>query len=356
MPAEETLPEFLLRIQREAGGVIPFSRFMMEALHHPRFGYYGAHIADVGPRGDFSTSATLSDRLGRAIASWACARAREANWGSIPLIEVGAGSGSLARTVLRRLGWFRRLRTDYLIVESSPVLRARQELHLKRLGVKWHDSVQSALGALGGRALVFSNELVDAFPCRIFQRTRPGWVELGVSFCPERGLSELLVAKAEDDPWFLTFAGLPEGQRVERHDSYRNWLGEWAPGWREGALLTVDYGDAAPVLYARRPEGSLRAYWNHRRITGVGVYARFGRQDLTADVNFSDLMEWGRELGWSNRSLVTQGEFLHAWCRGSNGEPFLRDAFLDSPGGAGGAFKVLEQAPRVRASVPARRG
>lgn len=353
MHREETLLGFLLGIQEECGGIIPFHRLMAEALHHPRFGYYGAQIADVGARGDFSTSATLSGRLGSAIASWAIARSAELGWKRLPLIEIGAGNGQLAAAVLGRLGWLRRLRTDYLIVESSPVLRARQERLLHRRGVRWHDSVESALRTLGGRALIFSNELVDAFPCRLFEKTTEGWRELGVTLSPEGSLSECFASSPLADPWFGTLGPLPEGQRVERHDAYGAWLQSWEAAWREGALLTIDYGEEAESLYTRRPEGSLRAYWKHRRLTGSEVYARFGKQDLTADINFSDLMEWGRKLGWTTRRLATQREFLETWSPGQPSSGDI-DGILGSPDGAGGAFKVLEQNPGDRPSV--RRG
>lgn len=357
MPGEETLLAFLLRIQEECGGAVPFHRFMAEALHHPRFGYYGARIADVGAQGDFSTSATLSDRLGRSIAAWAGARAREAGWRRIPLIEIGAGNGLLARTVLRRFGWFRRLRTDYRIVESSPLLREHQRKLLGRHGVRWHGSVKEALEALGGHALIFSNELVDAFPCCLFQKTTEGWKELGVTLSPGGALSECFVGDTLHDRWFETFSGFPDGQRVERHDSYREWLKTWAGSWRAGSLLTVDYGDLAPTLYERRPTGSLRAYWKHRRLTGREIYARFGKQDLTADVNFSDLLQWGEDLGWINRPLMTQGEFLQIWCAGGDDVSWDRDRFLDSPDGAGEAFRVLEQNPGpISALMTTRRG
>jgi SAM-dependent MidA family methyltransferase len=338
--SEETLPAFLLRIQEECGGVIPFHRFMAEALHHPRFGYYGAQIATVGARGDFSTSVTLSDHLGKSIAAWAISRSREEGWRRIPLIEIGAGSGVLARTILRHLGLFLRLRTDYRIIETSGILKQQQHKLLRGSGVRWHDSVQEALEAFGGRALLFSNELVDAFPCRLFQKTPEGWRELGVNFSPEGGLMERLINGTLDDPWFTPFESLPGGQRVERHDSYCHWLGSWSDSWKEGSLLTIDYGDLAPDLYARRPAGSLRGYWKHRRLTGGEVYARFGKQDLTADVNFSDLKAWGHSLKWSTASYTTQQEFLQKWSP-------KNQSGISSPenGEVWEAFKVLEQSP-----------
>lgn len=342
MSGEETLLAFLLRIQAECGGSIPFQRFMAEALHHPTFGYYGSRIAGVGAGGDFSTSATLSARLGSAIASWALARSAGQGWRRLPLIEIGAGNGELAAAVLRGLGWFNRLKTDYMIVESSPNLRKRQEQLLRGRGVGWHDSVGSALEETGGRALIFSNELVDAFPCRLFEKTHGGWMELGVMLSPDGGLSECLVGNAVKDPWFQSLGAVHTGQRVERHDSYRAWLETWASSWREGYLLTIDYGDLSQNLYNRRPSGSLRAYWKHRRLTGSEIYARFGKQDLTADVNFSDLMEWGSFLGWRQARLSSQREFLNQWGP-AHLRSVAREVYLESPDGAGMAFKVLEQ-------------
>jgi SAM-dependent MidA family methyltransferase len=315
---------------------------MAEALHHPQFGYYGAHIADVGARGDFSTSATLSGQLGSAIASWALGRLRELGWKRLPLIEIGAGNGDLARAILRQLGWSRRLRTDYVIVESSSVLRTRQKRLLRGLGVRWHDSMVSALEEFEGRALIFSNELVDAFPCRLFEKTTDGWRELGVSISKDGVLSEAFIGGLTGYPWFGSLGPLPTGQRVERHDSYQEWLKKWSGSWLAGSQLTIDYGDEGSSLYARRPGGSVRAYWKHHRYTGSDVYARFGRQDLTADVNFSDLIAWGKALHWHMESFSTQGDFLRKWSSNDQKNP---DDFLASKEGAGDAFKVLEQTP-----------
>jgi SAM-dependent MidA family methyltransferase len=169
-------------------------------------------------------------------------------------------------------------------------------------------------------------------------------MELGVSFSPEGGLTERLIGVAHDDPWFTPFESLPEGQRVERHDAYRHWLGSWSGSWKKGSLLTIDYGDLAPDLYARRPAGSLRGYWKHRRLTGGEVYALFGKQDLTADVNFSDLMAWGHSMNWSTASYTTQREFLQKWGLKNQSELEIFAPSLEN-GEAWDAFKVLEQNP-----------
>lgn len=335
---EPDLLRFLRCLQEECGGIIPFERYMREALYHPVFGYYSARIRNIGAEGDFSTSATLGKNLGRAIAAWIRRRGSDEGWRRIPVIEVGGGNGMMARTILSHLGWKFRLRVDYMIHETSRPLRNLQKGRLRWRGVRWIDSLKGALQRLEGRALIFSNELVDAFPCRLFEKGGEGWSELGVQIQTDGSLCETRLATEIQDPWFGQFQHLPNGQRVERHQSYGSWLREWAPAWREGSILTIDYGKRGENLHERRPGGSLRAYYRQERLTGTQVYARFGMQDLTADVNFSDLIAWGNESGWKTVFLGTQREFQEFWL----GRPATDRASLEL-GPAEEEFFALEQ-------------
>jgi SAM-dependent MidA family methyltransferase len=324
----EVIP-LLLQLQRECGGVIPAERFIEEALYHPRLGYYSATIREVGKEGDFSTSATLDPSLAVAIAGWIRDRAAAREWTSVPVIECGAGSGELARRILQALDPHTRRRLRYTICETSPNLRNIQKRKLFWKGVRWETSVAAALDHHRGKALIFSNELVDAFPCRVFQKGPTGWRELGIRISAAGSLEEIPIGSSLKEEWFSCFEALPEGQRVERHDSYGFWQRAWSPFWKEGSMLTIDYGDLAQNLYPSRVRGTLRAYWKHRCMEGLQVYARFGLQDITADVNFSDLLTAGDALGWRTRTFSTQGEFL-------SGNSRLGEQ-------AASAFKVLEQ-------------
>lgn len=340
--------EFLLRLQSECGGIIPVERYMQEALYHPEFGYYSRNIRTVGRRGDFATSASLGEALGSGIARWI--RSRRLTGKTWHVIEAGAGTGELARTVLRRLGMWSRRGLTYHIVETSPVLRAEQQKALPQFRVTWHESMSAALVACDGRALIFSNELVDAFPCRVFERRGGQWLEVGVRI-DECRITEQACPRTPPDGLPVD---LPEGQRIEVHVAAAEWIATWSRSAREARLLTIDYGDAMPSLYQRRPRGTLRAYFHHQRFEGIEVYHRFGKQDLTADVNFTDLRNWTERCGWRTVALTTQAEFLAAYGGVRSG---LHDAQLADHTGAGAAFKVLEQEistpPRVDRSAPA---
>jgi SAM-dependent MidA family methyltransferase len=321
---------FLLELQKNLGGCIPFERWMQEALYHSEFGYYTANIREFGRRGDFTTWPALNDALGRAVARWALENRPAGRWN---LIEVGAGSGELAASIMRTIGWWNRPR--YHVVEISSRLRQIQQKHLGS-NATLHASVPEALAASGGTALIFSNELADAFPCRVFKKGPAGWRELALRIEGGHIVEEWLARPLPDSTAFLH--PWPDGQRVEVQESFRVWLRDWLPAWQAGSMLTIDYGDTCPALYFRRPGGTLRAYAHHQRLEGQDVYGGFGLRDLTADVNFSDLQ---RESGFSATTLTTLGEFL------SKHDPSpVKDRtseLLHSPGGAGEEFKALVQ-------------
>jgi SAM-dependent MidA family methyltransferase len=308
---------------------ISFEQFMAKALHDPQHGYYARRISGVGRRGDFTTAPMLSDAPAKAIAAWVIRAFRESRCQN--LIEIGPGEGKLAADVLRHLPWHIRLRTRLHLVETSAPL-AEQQRKLLGKRATWHQRPQEALSACNGNAIVYSNELVDAFPVRRFQNTVLGWQELAVHFDEKKQAHESLLPPAPlpDSSAFLDRQ--PLGQWIEVHDSYRRYLDEWLPFWKSGRMLTIDYGATVENLYHRRPQGSIRAYLLQQRVEGRAIYDNPGRQDITADVNFTDLQNWSRP--WTpDQEVSTFREFLQ-----NTGGGLLAD-----PQGAGDAFLVLDQ-------------
>jgi len=314
---------------------IPFEEFMQRALHDPESGYYSRRISGVGKRGDFTTAPMLSAAPAKAIAAWATRALRET--GCRDLIEIGPGEGTLAAAVRKCLPWHIRWKTRLHLVETSTPLADLQKNRLGGLAV-WHTSPEAVLAACSGRAVIFSNELVDAFPVRRFQKSDAGWCELTVVFDAQGNATESLMPPAPL-PESSGFADShPPRQWIEVHDSYGRWLQNWLPHWQAGRMLTIDYGSTADDLYLRRPQGTLRAYLFQQRLVGQDIYQNPGHQDLTADVNFTDLMNWSAP--WmAKQNLQSFADFLH-------GHTTPADHALTDPQGAGGAFQVLDQTCR----------
>ncbi len=316
-------------------GPIPFEELMRRALYDPQRGYYARQITGVGRHGDFTTAPMLSGALAKAIAAWATRSLTTSHCRD--LIEIGPGDGTLATAVWASVPWHVRWRTRLHLVESSAPLAALQR---KALGkhARWHTTAVAALAACGGRAVIFSNELVDAFPVRRFQHTPGAWRELAVAIDATGTVAESLLPPAPLPESSGFFHPHRPGQWIEVHQSYHRWLADWLPLWRAGRLLTIDYGAPAATLYQRQPQGSVRAYLFQQRLNGPLIYQNLGRQDLTADVNFTDLIEWSRPWTTANH-LQSLAAFLRQSC--DPADP--TDHALTDEAGPGGAFMVLDQ-------------
>jgi hypothetical protein len=77
----------------------------------------------------------------------------------------------------------RRPAARLLLVESSPVLAARQREKLGR-AARWFEQPSAALSACGGAALVFANELADAFPPDVLEWRAGAWHEVCLEIAP----------------------------------------------------------------------------------------------------------------------------------------------------------------------------
>jgi SAM-dependent MidA family methyltransferase len=334
------MPSWLAETVQSEGGHITFERFMELALYHPVHGYYSGHVSTIGRAGDFSTATTIGKSLIRSVASWVKAEKKELSMSVTQVIELGGGTGRLASEIFQSFMPWQPIR--YQIVEISGHLRQLQERALRGRNVLWKDSVEAALEAAKGEAILISNEFVDAFPCQRFVRAGQGWKEISLTL--EGDLWREEYTENLDLPDSSTFAvKYALGQRVETLQSHRKWLARLVGHFRRGAILTIDYGGTPEEIYRRRPSGTLRAYFRHQRVDGMGIYLRPGRQDLTSDVNFLDLTRWGEQLGLETVQLNTQGEFIRKWAKPLSAGLQVAEQYISEESGMGEAFKILHQ-------------
>ena len=150
--------------------------YMALCLGHPEHGYYATRDP-FGAGGDFVTAPEVSQMFGELVGAWAAAVWDAAGRPDpFVLAELGPGRGTLMRDALRAaaampgFGAAARL----VLVETSPVLRARQAEALAGQAPAW---VGSAAALPGGPAIVVANEFFDALPIRQFQRLDAFWRE-----------------------------------------------------------------------------------------------------------------------------------------------------------------------------------
>lgn len=298
-------------IQRKIAdeGPISFRDFMELALYAPDSGYYTSAAEKIGPRGDYYTSPVLTpafgEMVGRQIEEMWIALGRKA----FTIVEYGAGTGQLCRTILDYLAGnpplYEALR--YCIIEKSPAMRTCAATCLPEEKVTWHDSIRELSGISG---CVLSNELVDNFAVHQVVMEEE-LMEVFVAY--ENGFTEVLQPAGEALRTYLAELNvrLPKGFRTEINLQATEWLGEIAACLEKGYVLTIDYGHTSDRLYhQRRSNGTLICY--HRHAVNDSPYSRIGEQDITAHVNFSALCHWGRKHGLRSCGLTSQADFLLA--------------------------------------------
>lgn len=254
---------------------------MEEVLRH----YYASARNPIGLDGDFYTAPDLDPIFGRLLARQFEQMAE--GFDGFTLVELGAGKGLLARDILRHR------RFPYMILERSPGMRQRQEELLKEYGVTWIDELPRGI-----TGCIFSNEFFDALPVHRVVRRGGELKEIYVTeeFQEIEGPLQVPIE-----------APLAEGQIADINLEARTWIRRIAESLDRGFHVAIDYGYLKDEFYAQ-PRGTLMCYWHHQAVEDP--YVRIGEQDMTAHVNFSDLMEEGTAAGFQTVRFSIQMDYL----------------------------------------------
>lgn len=292
-----------------SGGFMPFTRYMEIVLYAPALGYYVAGARKFGAAGDFVTGPELTPLYGAAIARQlapvlAAARGRQ-------IVELGAGSGALAASVLNALAARGAASSHYRILEVSPPLRALQRATIERHApsevarVEWLDRLPAAIDGA-----VVMNEVLDAIAPRLLARKGGQWLERGVIWNDdalawgERPLDDARVRAIAE-------ARFPrEGDYAsEVNPAAEALVTTLAQRIASGALVIIDYGFPQQEYYhPQRSEGTLVGHYRHRVHADPFLWP--GLSDLTSHVDFTAIANAAERGGLRVAGFATQASFL----------------------------------------------
>ena len=297
------------------GGAIPFSKFMELALYAPDLGYYRAGTQRFGAEGDFVTAPELSPLFSRCVAAQLAEILDNLDGGDV--LEIGAGAGTMAVELLMALSVCDCLPRRYLILETSPELRARQQALLHASVPHLSDRLTwlTTLPEPHFNGVVIANELLDAMPaCRFrvqnrgigewFVISRNGGFQwkLGVPRTPklETTVTKLLRALP---------VRLATGYVSEVNLEHGPWIHALAKILNEAVILLFDYGYPRSEYYhPQRGAGTLACYYRHR--AHDDPFLNPGEQDISVHVDFTALAETAAEAGLRIEGYTTQTHFL----------------------------------------------
>ncbi|MEP7154385.1 MAG: SAM-dependent methyltransferase [Betaproteobacteria bacterium] len=299
-----------------ANGWISFARFMELALYAPGLGYYAAGARKFGADGDFVTAPEISALFGQSLAVTIADVLRQTG-GSV--LELGPGSGKLAKDILLALDANNALPETYFLLEVSADLRERQQqalaalpAHLANRAV-WLDSLPQDF-----TGVIIANEVLDVIPVHLV-KWAAGWIfERGVTLRDGKfdwqdvpALPADVNAQAAIIQAQYLGGAVTEGFVTEVAPAVGALVTSLAESLKSGAMLLVDYGfRGAEFYHPQRDTGTLMCHYRHFAHADPFLYP--GLQDITAHVDFSFVAEAGIAAGLELAGYTTQGNFLLA--------------------------------------------
>jgi SAM-dependent MidA family methyltransferase len=310
----------IIRDEAARRGVLPFARFMELALYQPGLGYYETQNHSPGRHGDFYTSVSTGELFGQLLAcrfsSWLEGiKTLNPQLSTLNVIESGAHDGRLATDILNWLQLNRPKlfeQIEYAIIEPSARRQEWQRETVKKFAaqIRWFSGFSdSTIQRFNG--IIFSNELLDAFPIHRLGWDAKGkkWFEWGVAVEGEKFVWEKIPNPQSVIRNPQLEAVLPDGYTIEISPAAEKWWRKAAGVLAHGKLLAIDYGLTAGEMFSpARTGGTLRAYFRHHATDDL--LANPGEQDLTAHVNFSAIQKTGEDAGLTTEFFGSQAKFL----------------------------------------------
>lgn len=318
------------------GGKIPFSKFMEISLHG-KSGYYSTGRVKIGPEteADFNTysgkSRFFSTAVGESVLKVWEAMDKPAKF---DLIEMGAGYGQLARSLLE---WAQIAHPDfyqvlhYHILEYGGGLIPKQKAQVASLEgiepgkIDWVQGSAYQLPFAGVNGVFISNELPDAFPVDIV-RNIDGEIKqkyvFGTITRNEKGQEDYVFRETWDkpSPEISNYIRTNKYQISEAEDDLEfetpininalKFQKELNRALERGAILTIDYGYNYQQQYSQEL-GAVRVIGRDKGFkSGRDEYLYPGMLDITSDINFQALEQQAKKDGLNVAFTIPQAELI----------------------------------------------
>lgn len=321
LPSQEALlhskkvkEHILEKIAASTRKAISFADYMQEALYAPGLGYYAVGNIKFGKEGDFITSPEISPLFGHCVANQ-CERVLSTIPGS-DILELGAGSGRLAQSILERLEALGTIPAHYYILEVSPDLQQRQKNLLKKNLFPslferciWLDALPKSF-----HGIIIANEVLDALSTHRYSWSRHGFNEIFVTEVSKE-FGEIEVPTPADITQTLEKLHKKYGKEWPQPYVFEvNWNANYLVHTLshilcEGMILFIDYGFPAVEFYhPSRNQGTLVCHYRHH--VHADPYYYPGLQDITAHVDFTAIAHEAIQCGLDLAGFTTQAGFL----------------------------------------------
>ncbi|MDC0057650.1 SAM-dependent methyltransferase [Pelagibacteraceae bacterium] len=291
----------ITKINKE--GRINVAQFI-EFCQYSNNGYYIKNNP-IGKKNDFVTAPEISQMFGEILATFIINYWNENIKTEFNLIELGPGTGTLIRDILRTADVNKNfLDAAYLIlIEKNQTLKYQQKKNLNNLNfikAKWVEefNIKNTRSSI-----IYSNEFFDCFPVRQFYKKNK-WYERYINYNKTQKIFNFESQEVKNQKILShleKFNSVKVAEISESRKKYFESICQYIKK-NKGIFITIDYGYKKPQSYL-----SLQTIYNHNK---THLFENIGSQDITAHVNFDEFYNIAYKYELKIDLYCTQKDFL----------------------------------------------
>lgn len=267
-----------------------FDEYMDNCLYS-KFGFFNTDVVRSSKEGDFLTSPEVSEYFGLIIANFINEKIKDGH-----ILEVGAGTGSLAEEILKNVD-----KKLYLLENSKTALAnlKNKKFQAEEKPEQFSDKKID---------IIYMNELLDNVPCSIGVHKDNKWYEKIINTKKEKFQYDLAEIREENYEWIKKYNLQPmEGIELEIQLNSEKLLNNFIDIFNPKYFLIFDYGYEYKNRDKKPYKSLIRTYKEHHLSSEPLELP--GETDITYDVNFTFVEKYFESKGYKVE-LMLQTNFL----------------------------------------------
>ncbi len=263
----------------------------MDNCLYSKFGFFNTEVVRSSKEGDFLTSPEVSQYFGLIIANFINEKIKDGH-----ILEVGAGTGSLAKEIVKNVD------KDIYLLESSTTALANLKNKKFQAEEKPEQFSDKKID------IIYMNELLDNVPCSIGVHKDNKWYEKIINTNKEKFEYDLAEIREENYEWIKKYNLQPmEGIELEIQLNSEKLLNNFIDIFNPKYFLIFDYGYEYKDRDKKPYQSLIRTYKEHHLSSEPLELP--GETDITYDVNFTFVEKYLESKGYKVE-LMLQTNFL----------------------------------------------
>ena len=263
----------------------------MDNCLYSKFGFFNTDVVRSSKEGDFLTSPEVSEYFGLIIANFINEKIKDGH-----ILEVGAGTGSLAEEIVKNVD-----KKLYLLENSTTALAnlKNKKFQAEEKPEQFSDKKID---------IIYMNELLDNVPCSIGVHKDNKWYEKIINTKKEKFEYDLAEIREENYEWIKKYNLQPmEGVELEIQLNSEKLLNNFIDIFNPKYFLIFDYGYEYKNRDKKPYKSLIRTYKEHHLSSEPLELP--GETDITYDVNFTFVEKYFESKGYKVE-LMLQTNFL----------------------------------------------